>query len=78
MTTEEMLQKSSDARKAAKELQKKLQTITDPQERKEMARQMNDLFNQASQLKDEAKNRHRYEASIAREFNSMPADLEDD
>lgn len=34
MTTEQMRQKGAEARKAAKALQQKLQTVTDPEERK--------------------------------------------
>lgn len=68
----------SEVRKAAKALQKKLKTVTDPVERKELARQMNDLFNQASKLRNEAMHRHRLEESIEREFNSIQANLEDD
>ena len=77
MTIEEMRQKGSEARKAAKALQQKLQTVTDPEERKQLARQMNDLFAQASQLMKEAKNNRRLEESIEREFNSMGAYLSD-
>ena len=55
MTTEQMRQKGAEARKAAKALQQKLQAVTDPEERKQLARQMNELFNEASQLRNEAK-----------------------
>ena len=78
MTIEQMRQKVNEVRRAAKALQRKLQVITDTEERKQIARQMNDLFNQASALRNEAKNRHWYEESIEREFISMNADLEDD
>ena len=78
MTTDQMLQMSSEARKAAKQLQRKLQATTDPEERKEMARKMNDLFTQASELKEEAKQRHYQQESIEREFLSIKANLEDD
>ena len=74
MTIEEMRQKASEARKAAKALQQKLLSITDPEERKQLARQMNDLFNQASSLRNEAKHRHWFEQSVEREFISMSAD----
>ena len=78
MTKEEMWQKGNEARKAAKALQRKLQTVSDPDERKQLARQMNDLFAEASSLRNEAKNRHALEESIEREFIGMAADLEDD
>ena len=77
MTIEEMRRKSSEARKAAKALQQKLQTVTDLEERKQLARQMNDLFAQASQLRKEAKNNRRLEESIEREFLGLQANLED-
>ena len=64
-------------RKAAKVLQQKLQTITDSEERKQLARQMNDLFAEASQLMKEAKNNHRLEESIEREFLGIQANLGD-
>ena len=78
MTIEEMRQKASEARKAAKALQRKLQTITDPVERKQLAREMNDLFVQARYYTDEANRRHRFEECVEREFNSLQANLEDD
>lgn len=78
MTIEEIRQKGNEARKAAKALQQKLQTITDPEERKQLARQMNDQFAQASQLTKEAKHRHYQEESIEREFLNMQANMEDD
>ena len=78
MTKEEMWQKGNEARKAAKALQRKLQTVSDPDERKQLARQMNDLFAESSSLRNEAKNRHALEESIEREFIGMAADLEDD
>ena len=77
MTTEELQQKGKEARKAAKALQQKLQTTTDPAERKELARQMNDLFAEASTYLKEAKNRHWFEESAEREFHGLQADLED-
>lgn len=76
MTTEEMRQKASEARKAAKALQQKLQTVTDPEERKQLARQMNDLFTQASAMRNEAKHRHWFEKSVEREFIGIAAEDE--
>jgi len=78
LTIEEMWQKGSEARREAKVLQRKLQTITDPEKRKQLSRQMNELFALAKVLRDEAKHRHSLEESIEREFVSMNADLEDD
>jgi predicted nucleic acid-binding Zn-ribbon protein len=78
MTIEQMWQKGCEARREAKALQWKMQTITDPEERKQLARQMNDLFALAKSLRDEAKHRHSLEESIEREFLAMNADLEDD
>ena len=75
---EELHQKASEARNAAKALQRKLQETTDPEERKQLARQMNDLFNVACRLKNEAKHRHDMEECIEREFISIHANLEDD
>lgn len=78
MTQEQMRQRASEARREAKALQQKLQIVTDPEERKVLARQMNELFTQAASLRDEAKRRHYQEQSIEREFLSMKANLEDD
>lgn len=75
---EELHQKASEARNAAKALQRKLQETTDPEERKQLARQMNDLFNEACRLKNEAKHRHDMEECIEREFISIQANMEDD
>ena len=78
MTIEQMRQKASEARKAAKALQQQLKTVTNPDERKLLARQMNDLFTEASSLSNEAKNRRALEKSIEQEFLSIKANLEDD
>ena len=78
MTIEQMRLKASESRKAAKVLQQKLQTTTDPEERKQLAQQMNELFAQAKSLRDEAKHRHYQQESIEREFLSLRANLEDD
>ena len=78
MTIEQMWQKGVEARKAAKALQQKWQTTTDPVERKEIGRQMNDLFAQAKSWKSKAKMLHGLKESIEREFNSIMANLEDD
>ena len=78
MTIEQMRQKASEARKKAKALQRKLQAITDSEERKQLSRQTNKLFALAKTLRDEAKHRHYQEESIDREFLSLQANLEDD
>ena len=75
---EELHQKASEARNAAKALQRKLQEATDPEERKQLARQMNDLFTEACRLRNEAKYRDDMEECIEREFISIQANLEDD
>lgn len=77
MTQEQMRQKASEARREAKALQKKMQTVTDSEERKVIARQMNELFAQAASLRDEAKHRHYQAESIERDFRSMETNLED-
>lgn len=77
MTQEQMRQRANEAHREAKEFQQKLQTVTDQEERKMLARQMNDLFAQAASLKDEAKRRHYQAESIERDFRCIEADLED-
>jgi len=77
MTQEQMRQKASEARREAKALQKKMQTVTDSEERKVIARQMNELFAQAASLRDEAKHRHYLDESIERDFRCIETDLED-
>ena len=77
MTQEQMRQKASEAHREAKALQKKMQTVTDSEERKVIARQMNELFAQAASLRDEAKHRHYQAESIERDFRSMETNLED-
>ena len=44
LTIELIRQQARDIRKAAKELQRKMQEVTDPEERKQLARRMNELF----------------------------------
>lgn len=77
MTQEQMRQKASEARREAKALQKKMQTVTDSEERKVIARQMNELFAQAASLRDEAKHRHYQAESIERDFRCIETNLED-
>ena len=55
LTIEQMQQKAGEVKKAAKALQQKLQAITDPEARKQLAQQMNELFASAKALRTEAK-----------------------
>jgi vacuolar-type H+-ATPase subunit I/STV1 len=71
-----MNKQASEIRKEAKDLQRRLQSVTDPEEKKLLARQMNDLFAQAARLRKEAKLQHYQEESIEREFLSLKANLE--
>ena len=71
LTIEQLRQQARDIQKAAKELQRKMQEVTDPEERKQMANRMNELFTEAGSLKDEAKHRHYLDKSIEREFLSL-------
>ena len=77
MTIEQLRQQARDMRKAAKELQRKMQDVTDLEERKQLARRMNELFAEASSLRDEAKHRHYLDESIERDFRCIETDLED-
>ena len=52
-TLEQLRWQARDMRKAAKELQRKMQEVTDPEERKQMAHRMNELFTEASSLREE-------------------------
>lgn len=74
MTIEEMRLKSGEAKKMALDLRRQLQSITDPEQRKQLSRQMNDLFVEAKKLMDEVKAQRGWEASVERELNSMEAD----
>ena len=77
LTIELIRQQARDIRKAAKELRRKMQEVTDPEERKQLARRMNELFAEAGSLKDEAKHRHYLDESIERDFRCIETDLED-
>lgn len=70
-SVDEMRQRASEARREAKALQQKLQGITDPEQRKQLSRQMNDLFAEAKKLTDEVKAQRGWEASVERELNSL-------
>ena len=77
MTIEQIRQQARDIRKAAKELRRKMLEVTAPEERKQLARRMNELFAEASSLRDEAKHRHYWDESIERDFRCIETDLED-
>ena len=77
LTIEQIRQRARDIRKAAKELQRKMQEVTAPEERKQLARRMNELFAEASSLRDEAKHRYYLDESIERDFRCIETDLED-
>ena len=77
LNIEPLRQQARDMRKAAKELQRKMQEVTDPEERKQLARRINELFAEVSSLRDEAKHRHYLDESIERDFRCIETDLED-
>ena len=77
LTREEMWKKRNEARLEAKALQRKLKTITDPVERKQVARQMNELFAEARKWSDEVKSGNEWDRCIEREFNLMESEMED-
>ena len=72
-----MRQKARDIRKAAKELQRKMQEVTDPEEQKQLVRRMNELFAEASSLRNEAQHRYYLDESIERDFRCIETGLED-
>jgi len=74
MTIEEKRQRSVETRKMALDLRRQLQDITNPEQRKQLSRQMNDLFVEAKKLMDEVKAQRGWEVSVERELNSMEAD----
>lgn len=77
LTIEQLRQQARDIRKAAKELQRKMQEVTDPEERKQLARRINELFAEASSLRNEAQHRYYLDESIERDFRCMETGLED-
>jgi len=74
MTIEQMRQRSAEARRIAKELQRQLQGITDAEERKQLSRQMNDLFVEAKELMDKVKFQRSMAACIERELSTLGID----
>ena len=75
LTTEQIRQRARDMRKDAKELQRKMQEVTDSEERKQLVRRMNELFAETGSLRDEAKHRQYLDESIERDFRCLEADL---
>ena len=85
LTIEQMQQRSADARKVAKELERWLRNTQDLEKRKNLARLINICYTQAknqrslaegkSKWRDVAK---RWQKSIEREHNSDKANLDDD
>ena len=78
LTIEQMLKKSTDARKLAKELERRLQNVTEPEARKNLARLINISYAQAKKWRDEAKRCRAMAECIEREFNRIEANLDDD
>ncbi len=68
MTIEQMRHRASEARREAKTLRQKLQTVTDADERKQIARQMNDLFVEAASLRSKVKHHYWQAESVEREL----------
>ena len=74
MTIEQMRQRSAEARRIAKELQRQLQGITDAEERKLLSQQMNHLFVEAKELMDKVKFQRGMAACIERELSTLGID----
>ena len=74
MTIEQMRQKSAEARRVAKELQRWLQGITDAEERRQLSQRMNDLFVEAKELMDKVKFQRSMAACIERELSTLGID----
>ena len=74
ITIEQMRQKSVEARRVAKELQRRLQGITDAEECKLLSQRMNDLFVEAKELMDKVKFQRGVAASIERELSTLGID----
>ena len=78
LTIEQMQQRSADARKVAKELERWLRNTQNPEKWKNLARVINICYAQAKKWRNEAKRCRKMAESIEREFNSIKANLEDD
>ena len=87
LTIEQMLKRSTDARKLAKELESRLRNVTEPEARKNLARLINisyalaknqrSLAEGKSKWRNEAKRCRKMAECIEREFNSIKANLDD-
>ena len=88
LTIEQMQQRSADARKVAKELERRLRNITEPEARKiyqraisncyALAKNQRSLAEGKSKWREEAKRCRAMAECIEREFNSIKANLDDD
>jgi len=77
LTIEQMQQRSADARKVAKELERWLRNTQDPEKRKTLARLINISYTQAKKWRNEAKRCRKMAECIERELNSIKANLDD-
>ena len=87
LTIEQMQQRSADARKVAKELERRLRNITEPEARKiyqraisncyALAKNQRSLAEGKSKWRNEAKRCRKMAECIEREFNSIKANLDD-
>ena len=77
LTIEQMLKRSADARKVAKELERRLRNITEPEARKALARAINIMYARAKEWRNKAKRCRKMAECIEREFNSIKANLDD-
>ena len=88
LTIEQMQQRSDFLRKRAKEMERRLRNVTEPEARKIYQRAISNCYalakNQRSlaegerKWRDEAKRCRKMAECIEREFNSIKANLEDD
>ncbi len=87
LTIEQMLKRSTDARKLAKELESRLRNVTEPEARKiyqraisncyALAKNQRSLAEGKSKWRNEAKRCRKMAECIEREFNSIKANLDD-
>ena len=87
LTIEQMLKRSTDARKLAKELESRLRNVTEPEARKiyqraisncyALAKNQRSLAEGKSKWRNEAKRCQKMAECIEREFNSIKANLDD-
>ena len=87
LTIEQMLKRSTDARKLAKELESRLRNVTEPEARKiyqraisncyALAKNQRSLAEGKSKWRNKAKRCRKMAESIEREYNSIKANLDD-